>query len=183
MKIAIQGIEGSFHHRAAEKYFGAGVDVVPHLTFDALFKAMRSDYDLIAGLVAVENSIAGKVETNNERVRSPDFSIIGELNLPIHHHLMALSGQSMGDIREVHSQAIALKQCLEFLNRFPFWQLIETEDTALSAKNIHVQNAMGIAAVAGELAAELYQLDILAHDIHSEKNNFTRFLIFTKKNK
>ena len=84
------------------------------------------------------------------------------------------------DIREVHSHPMAIQQCFDFLDKHD-WKLVETEDTALSAKHIHQHKSKHIAAIASKLAAELFDLDVLAPNIHTLKNNYTRFLILRRE--
>ena len=86
----------------------------------------------------------------------------------------------MKNIHEVHSHPMAIQQCLDFLLQHN-WKLVETEDTALSAKNVSRHKSKHIAAIAGQLAAELFGLDILIENIHTEKHNYTRFLVLQSK--
>jgi prephenate dehydratase len=94
---------------------------------------------------------------------------------------MVNPGVKLEDIKEVHSHHMAIQQCFGFLDKHN-WKLIETEDTALSAKHIHQHKNKHAAAIAGKLAAELYELDIIEPNIHTLKNNYTRFLIIRHKN-
>jgi prephenate dehydratase len=100
--------------------------------------------------------------------------------LPIEQHLLVEPGVRFSDIREVHSHHMALQQCMDYLGQHS-WKLVETEDTALSAKYIHQKHSKHTAAVASALAAELFQLEILVPNIHTQKNNYTRFLILQPK--
>ena len=93
---------------------------------------------------------------------------------------MVNPGVKLEDIREVHSHTMALQQCYDFLDKYK-WKLVETEDTALSAKHIHQHKSKHIAAIASKLAAELYDLDMIAPNIHTLKNNYTRFLILQRE--
>lgn len=126
--------------------------------------------------MAIENSIAGSILPNYNLLQRSKLTIAGEVYLHIRQHLLVNPGVRLEDIREVHSHPMALQQCLEFLDRFN-WKLVETEDTALSAKSVHQHKSKHIAAIASRLAAELFQLEILAPNIHTLKKNFTRFLI------
>jgi prephenate dehydratase len=99
--------------------------------------------------------------------------------LSISQNLLVNKGVSLSDIKEVHSHPMAILQCLDFLESYPF-KLIETEDTALSAKHVHQHKSKHVAAIASKLAAELFNLEIVAPDIQTQKNNITRFLILQR---
>jgi prephenate dehydratase len=131
------------------------------------------------GVMAIENSIAGSILPNYNLLQKSNLKIIGELFLQINQHLMVNPGVKLKDIREVHSHPMAILQCLDFLEKHD-WKLIETEDTALSARQIHQHHHKHAAAIASKLAAELYGLEILAPNIHTLKNNYTRFLALTR---
>jgi prephenate dehydratase len=107
------------------------------------------------------------------------LSIVGEYYLSIHHHLMALPGQTLDQISEVHSHPMALLQCNQFFYDYPQIKLVESEDTAASALAIQRHAWKGIAAIAPKSSAELYGLEVLADDIQTIKNNATRFVVVT----
>jgi len=134
-------------------------------------------------VMAIENTIAGSIIPNYALVHHNKLHIIGEHYLNIHHHLMALEGQRLADIKEVHSHPMALLQCKKFFANYPTIKLVETSDTADSAKHIQDQQLKGIAAIAPKKAAELYQLAIIADDIQTIKHNATRFIIIKATNK
>ncbi|RFP63538.1 chorismate mutase [Hymenobacter lapidiphilus] len=174
--VGIQGFEGCFHQIAARRYFGAAVAVRPCTTFGQLAAAVAEGV-VAAGVMAIENSLAGSILPNYALLRRAGLQITGEVYLPIRQHLLGLPGQALAEVREVHSHPMALLQCADFLGRHPHWQLVETQDTALSARHLRERPRPGRAAVAGELAAELFGLDILVPDIHTEPHNYTRFLV------
>jgi prephenate dehydratase len=132
--------------------------------------------------MAIENSIAGSILPNYNLLQKSSLKIVGEVYLQIVQNLLANTGVRLEDIREVHSHPMALQQCLPYLDQYN-WKLIETEDTALSAKHIHQHRSKHAAAIASLLAAELFSLKVLAPNIQSEKNNYTRFLVLQKENK
>lgn len=182
LKIAIQGIKGSNHHQVALDYFGADIELVECLSFHQLVDELlegRAD----KGIMALENSIAGSIIPNYALVDDNGLHIIGEHYLNIHHHLMVLKGQSVNDIEEVRSHPMALLQCREYLKTKPHIKMVEDVDTAETAKQIKKHNLKGIAAIAPSVAAELYDLNIVASDIQTIKNNSTRFIIVKTKNK
>lgn len=182
-RVTIQGVTGCFHEAAARNYFeGEEIETVPCVSFGDLFNTMAKERDYF-GIVAIENTIAGSLLQNHELLRSSDLQIIGEYKLRISHVLAALPGQSIEDISEVNSHPIALMQCGDFFKAHPALKLVEKDDTAGSAKEISERSLKGHAAICGELAANLYGLDILYKGIETNKRNFTRFLILCDTNK
>ena len=177
--IAIQGYEGSFHEEAARKFFGE-VEIIPCNTFREVVKIASSKSESTGGVMAIENSIAGSILPNYSLLQKSNLAIIGEVYLHIRQHLLVNPGVQLSDIKEVHSHPMALLQCLDYLEKHP-WKLVETEDTALSAKSLQRYHSKHTAAIAGKLAAQLYNLEILTADIHTLKNNYTRFLVLQRK--
>jgi prephenate dehydratase len=176
---AIQGYEGSFHQMAAQHFFGKDVGVIPCATFREVVKIASGKKESDGGVMAIENSIAGSILPNYNLLQKSNLKIIGEVYLQIKQHLVVNPGVKLEDIREVHSHTMALQQCYDFLDKHK-WKLVETEDTALSAKHVHQHKSKHIAAIASRLAAELFQLEIIAPNIHTMKNNYTRFLVLQR---
>ncbi len=179
MKVSIQGFEGSFHQIAARQFFGKDITVATCATFREVID-LTSNGKTDAGVMAIENSIAGSILPNYNLLQKSNLKIIGEIYLPIRQHLLVNPGVALHEINEVHSHPMAIQQCLEYLTQYN-WKLVETEDTALSAKKIHQHKNKHTAAIAGKLAAELFELDIIAENIHTEKHNYTRFLVLNKQ--
>ncbi|MGZ8537585.1 MAG: prephenate dehydratase [Flavisolibacter sp.] len=175
-KISIQGYEGSFHQIAVQEFFGKNVQVIPCDTFREVVKVAANTKESNGGCMAIENSIAGSILPNYTLLQKSKLKITGEIYLQIHQNLMVNPGVKLEDVREVHSHPMALLQCIDYLETHPSWKLVETEDTALSAKHIHQRHHKHVAVIASKLAAELYQLDLIAPKIQSNKNNYTRFL-------
>jgi prephenate dehydratase len=178
-KVSIQGYEGSFHQMAARQYFGKNVQVIPCATFRDVVKIASNKKESTGGVMAIENSIAGSILPNYTLLQNSKLTIVGEVYLPIKQHLLVNQGVKLEDIHEVHSHHMAIQQCMQYLDKYN-WKLVETEDTALSAKHVHQRKSKHIAAVAGKLAADLFQLKIIASNIHTQKNNYTRFLILNR---
>lgn len=174
--FAIQGYEGSFHQVAAEHFFGNKVKVIPCASFRDVVKMAGNKKESNGGVMAIENSIAGSILPNYNLLQKTNLKITGEIYLQIKQNLLVNPGVKLEDIREVHSHTMALQQCYDFLDKHK-WKLVETDDTALSAKHVHQHNSKHIAAIASKLAAELFHLKIIAPNIHTLKNNYTRFLI------
>ncbi|WP_396633550.1 prephenate dehydratase [Maribacter sp. R86514] len=181
LKIAIQGIKGSNHHQVAKDCFGDDIELVECLSFDVLVDKLLSN-EADQGVMAIENSIAGSIIPNYALVNHNDLHIIGEYYLNIHHNLMVLQGQKIEDITEVSSHPMALLQCKEYFRQYPHIKLVEDVDTAETAQRIQEQELKHVAAIAPNVAAELYGLDIVASDIQTIKNNATRFIIVKTKN-
>jgi len=178
-KVSIQGFEGSFHQVAARQFFGKNVEVICCSTFRDVVKIASNKKESNGGVMAIENSIAGSILPNYSLLQKSNLKIAGEVYLPIKQHLLVNPGVKLKDIKEVHSHHMAIQQCMEFLDKYD-WKLVETEDTALSAKHIHQHKSKHIAGIAGKLAAELFDLDIIHPNIHTQKNNYTRFLILQR---
>jgi len=180
-KIAIQGIKGSFHHQVASEYYYQDIDVDECLSFEELVDSLLSGKSNQA-VMALENSIAGSIIPNYALIDKNNLHIIGEYYMDIHQNLMALKGQKLEELTEVHSHPMALLQCMEFLKKLPNIKLVEDKDTAETARRIHQQQLKGIAAIASITASKLYDLEIVAPEIQTINNNMTRFVILSKEN-
>lgn len=179
-RIAIQGGIGSFHEIAAKEYFkDEDTEIISCATFKDVFKIIESDEEVF-GIIAIENTIAGSLLQNHDLLRESGCLIIGEHKLRISHQFAVLTGQTIGDINEVRSHPIALMQCEDFLEKNKHILAVESDDTALSAKQIAEDNIKGRAAICSESAAKKYGLEILAENIETNKRNFTRFLVVAK---
>ena len=180
-RVAIQGIKGCFHEQAARVFYKEHEGIVPEtvecLTFDDLYRSMDSG-DADAAVMAIENTVSGGLLPNFELLRKNSRKIKGEVFLRIQQNLMAMPGQTIEDIKEVRTHYMAINQTREFFKGYPWIRLVESEDTAKSAADVAKAGVMGVGAVASELAAEMYGLDIMAASIETYKQNFTRFLIF-----
>ena len=174
--IAIQGAEGSNHHKVARDFYGENIQLKECMSFDALV-AHLLEGSATDGVMAIENTIAGSIIPNYALIDSNNLHIVGEQYLNIHHHLMALPNQTINSINEVWSHPMALLQCKEFFKKHPHIKLVEDVDTAEVAKRIANENLKGIAAIAPKIAAEIFGLQVLEDDIQTMKDNATRFVI------
>ena len=179
-KVSIQGFEGCFHQEAARKFFGKSIEVICCATFKEVVDIAGNKNESEGGVMAIENSIAGSILPNYNLLQKSKLAVIGEVYLQINQHLMVNPGVTLVDIREIHSHPMAIQQCFGFLDKHN-WKLVEKEDTALSAKQVHQHHSKHVAAIASKLAAEIYELDIIAPNIHTLKNNYTRFLILQRE--
>ncbi|HEY8405205.1 MAG TPA: prephenate dehydratase [Flavobacteriales bacterium] len=180
LKVAIQGISTSFHEIAAQRYFGENIDTIECLSFYQLCESLKQDESDYA-VMAIENAIAGSILPNYFLLQDYQFFIVGEIYLPIQMHLLALPGVQLEDIKTIESHPMAIRQCSVYLNQLKGIQLIESDDTALSAMKVSQQQLRNTAAIANEYAAKQFGLEILEKRIETHKKNFTRFLILSKK--
>ncbi len=175
-KIAIQGVHGCFHEQAARLFYGNEIDVCECLNFEDLFTNLNAG-QADGAIMAIENTVAGGLLPNYSLLRKYGRKIKGEVFIRIQQNLMALPGQRIEDITEVHSHYMAIAQTREFFKQYPHIRLVESEDTAKSAADIAVTHQMKTGAIASSLAAELFGLEILQREIETHKQNYTRFLI------
>jgi prephenate dehydratase len=175
-KVTIQGYEGSFHQVAARQFFGKNVEVIPCATFKQVVQIGEDSKQSDGGVMAIENSIAGSILPNYNLLQKSKLQVIGEVYLSISQNLLVYPGVKLEEIKEVHSHPMAILQCLDYLENQD-WKLVETEDTALSAKQVRQHKSKHVAAIASKFAAKLFDLDVIGPDIHTLKNNITRFLI------
>lgn len=179
--VAIQGVKGSFHHIVSQQFFDNPVDTIDCLTFDRVVDSLITE-ESDAAIMALENSIAGSIIPNYALINKFGLHIVGEHYLDIQHNLMALPKQSIEDIKEVYSHPMALLQCGEFFKEHPHIKLIEDKDTAEVAQRIQEKQLKGVAAIASVMAAQIFELEIIAHSIQTIKHNETRFVIVKREN-
>lgn len=178
--VAIQGIEGSYHHQTAQEYFDRDIQIIPCDSFDKVAQKLLNQ-EASMGIMAIENTIAGAILPNYNLIDKHQLYIVGEHYIDIQHQLMAIQGQHLEDLTEVHSHYMALLQCKDFFAQYPHIKLVEDSDTASTARRIKQGNLRGIGAIASVTAAHLFGLEILATNIQTMKNNATRFVILQKE--
>lgn len=176
MKVAIQGIKGSFHDIAAHQFFkDQQIELICCDTFEQIFEAIKQ-YDDCLGLMAIENTIAGSLLHNYELLRESGTTIIGEHKLHIEHSIMCLPNDDWNTLTEVNSHPVALMQCRNYLKKHSHLKVVEAEDTAGAAEAISRENKKGHAAICHAGAAPLYGMKVLEESIEDNKHNYTRFL-------
>ena len=179
-KVAIQGIKGCFHEQAAYLFYEReGLpkpEIVECSSFVDLYKQMDAGA-ADAAIMAIENTVSGGLLPNFELLRKYDRKIKGEVFLRIKQNLMTLPGQKIEDLHEVRSHYMAINQTRKFFEDYPDIRLVEYGDTAKSAADVVRDGVKGVGAIASDLAAEIYGLEIIAEGIETHKQNFTRFLI------
>jgi prephenate dehydratase len=176
--VAIQGQTASFHDLAARQFFGDDVQIVPCDTFAETFAALKtSNY----AVVAIENSLFGSINKVYDLLLKEAGWIVGEVYLRIEQCLIGLPEASLKEITEVHSQLEAIAQCEEFLDsELPQAKRLEHHDTAASVEAIKNWGDPHKAAIASRAAAELHHMAILAPEIETNKQNYTRFVVVQK---
>jgi prephenate dehydratase len=175
--IVIQGGYGAFHEIAAQKFFSdEEITILPRDTFRDMLTSLR-DQKADYGIMAIENSLAGSILPNYNLLMETPMRIVGEVYLRIKQNLVALKGEKIEELREVYSHPMAILQCKHFFGDYPSIRLIESMDTALSAREIAEGGIRHTGAIASRIAAEKYGLEVLAEGIETNKMNYTRFLI------
>lgn len=175
-KAAIQGERGSFSHEAAQTLLGADIEVLACATFDAAFAAVVSGAAPRA-VVPIENSLAGTIHENYDRLAASGLRIVAETQLRIRHCLVARQGASLATVRSVASHPVALAQCRGFFAERPHLEAVTAYDTAGSVKDVLQEGGVTRAAIASRLAAETYGADVLLEGIEDDPENYTRFLL------
>jgi len=165
---------------AAQKVFGDQVSVLERSTFTGVFEDVMEGRAHF-GIVAIENSIAGKVEETERGLNTFPVKVVNELKLTIEQHLIAHPKAELNDIDKIFSHPMAIKQCLPFLSAHPEWTIHVTDDTAGSVKQLMKQNDQTAAAISSEVSAYLYGAKILLRSIQSQEQNQTRFLVISKE--
>jgi prephenate dehydratase len=181
LRVGIQGYAGAFHEIAARQFFAdRDLEIVPAHTFAELIAAIEQGETTDAGLMAIENTLAGSLMANYRLLLESKVQITGEVFLRIEQNLLTLPGVRIEDLKEVHSHPVAIEQCRQFFSQYPHIHLVETVDTALSAREVRENQWKHIGAIASGQAAALYELDILAAGIETNKQNHTRFLVLER---
>ena len=178
MRVAFQGEPGAYSEAAALEHFGQTI-TVPCETFDAVFAAVESG-DTDAGLVPIENSLAGSIHRNYDLLLQHELTIVGERHLRVQHCLIAQPGVTRQEIRRVISHPQALAQCEGYIRSLPGVKAEAAHDTAGSVRLIREQGDRTTAAIASRRAAEVYGMAILAENIEDDPANFTRFLAIAR---
>ncbi len=180
-RIAIQGVSGAFHHIAARRFFkDKELEIIPADTFDELMIKAEDKSITDHALMAIENTIAGSILNNYQLLNHSKLHVVGEVYLRIQQNLMVMPGVKVEDLTEVYSHPVAIAQCQKFFQQYPHVKLIESEDTALSAKRVRDGQLKNTGAIASSLAAEMYGLEMIGQSIETYKKNYTRFLVLDR---
>ena len=179
MKIAYQGEPGAFSEAAARR-IAPDAALLPCKSFDDVFKA-AVDGTADGGVLPIENSIGGSIHRNYDLLLTNDLPIVGEVELPVIHQLLALPGTTRGQLRRVYSHPQALAQCEQFLRTLTGVEIVATYDTAGSAKLVADEQIRDAAAIASSRAGELFGLVPLASSIQDFDDNITRFIVVGRR--
>jgi prephenate dehydratase len=181
IKVAIQGTYGAFHEEAAFRYFkNRNLEIIPCVTFKDVVESVESGFSDF-GMMAIENTVAGSILPNYSLLQESSLCINGEYYMRIVQNLMVNHGSSLADLKEVYSHPMAIYQSSKFFINHPNIRLIESQDTAESAKKISLTKDKTIGAIASIKAAERYDLYVLAEGIEDSKLNYTRFFVLSLK--
>jgi len=179
VKVAFQGERGAFSEDAAAKLFGSSIDFSPCIRLKEVFELVSKDR-VEFGVVPLENSQAGSINETYDLLLAYPINIFSEVILRVSHCLMALPGQRLADITTIYSHPQALAQCEEFLGKVNV-ETMPVYDTAGSAKMIKEKKLKNCAAIASKRAADIYGLEILAPEIETSANNYTKFVAISKR--
>jgi chorismate mutase/prephenate dehydratase len=179
VKVAFQGERGAFSEDAAAKLFGKSIDFVPCMRLKEVFELVSQD-KVELGVVPLENSQAGSINETYDLLLAYPLNIFAEVILKVSHCLMALPGEKSADVTTIYSHPQALAQCDEFLSKLKV-EIVPSYDTAGSAKMIKEKELKYCAAIASKRAADIYGLEILAPEIETSANNYTRFVAISKQ--
>lgn len=180
LKVGFQGERGAYSEAAAVAFFENSVTPIPHADFDSVFEAVTNEQDDY-GVLPIENSLAGSIHRNYDLLLRHDLSIVGEIQIPIAHQLIALPGVTLADIKKVYSHPQGLAQCEHSITKLlPNAQRITTYDTAGSVKMIKEQNIVDGAGLASERAASIYEMNIVQPDMQDDSENYTRFVVVSR---
>jgi prephenate dehydratase len=180
LRVAFQGERGAYSEIAARAFFGENIRLLPCESFDLVFKKVESR-KVESGVVPIENSLAGSIHQNYDLLLKHRLQIVGELNLPVVHNLIANPGARLSSIRKILSHPQALMQCQNNTAKLRGVKIVPAYDTAGSVKKIKEEKLLDAAAIASELAARIYGMEILRRKIQDNPENFTRFIILRRK--
>jgi len=181
LRVGFQGERGAYGEAATVAFFGESVQPVPHNDFDSVFEAVTNG-EVDCGLLPVENSLMGSIHRNYDLLLRHDLSIVGEVQIPIAHQLIALPGVTLADVKKVYSQPPALAQCEHSLKKLlPNAERVPTYDTAGGVKMIKEENITDGAGLASARAAQIYEMNILQPDMQDNSENYTRFVVVSRE--
>jgi prephenate dehydratase len=179
VKVSFQGERGAFSEDAVAKLFGTDIDSSPCVRLKEVFELVSQD-KVEFGVVPLENSQAGSINETYDLLLAYPLNIFTEVILRVSHYLMALPGEKLADITTIYSHPQALAQCEEFLSKLKV-EIVPSYDTAGSAKMIEERKLRNCAAIASKRAANIYGLQILAPEIETSVNNYTKFVAISKQ--
>lgn len=176
--VACQGIEGANSQIACDKLF-RNANIMYFSNFEAVFSAIEKGLCKY-GVIPVENSIAGSVNSVYDLMLKHHFHIVRSIRLKIDHNLLALPDAKLSDIKEIYSHEQAISQCSQFLSTLKGVKIIPCENTAIAAKKVAESGRNDIAALASDACVKYYGLNNLAPSVQNADNNYTRFICISR---
>lgn len=180
LSVAIQGERGAFSELAVRSLFGSRARIIPCLDFETMFRAAESGRARFA-LAPIENTIAGSIHRVHDLLLDSPLRVVGEAIVRVAHHLIALPGVRLRQIRRVYSHPVALAQCEGFFRRHAHLTRVATHDTAGSVRMLSEEGAHDLAAIASEPAARLYGAHIIKRHLEDHRSNYTRFFLLSRR--
>ena len=180
MKVAYQGVNGAFSQMALRRYFGQGCEEVSYSSFTDMFSDLEKGI-LDYALFPVENTTTGIIARTYDQFQNYRVYALGEVVIPIRQDLIGLKGVEIDEIREVYSHPEAISQCQELFRKYPQMKPVVYEDTALAVKYVSECGDRQKAALGSDLAAELYDMQIILKSAQDNDRNMTRFLVVGNK--
>ena len=177
--VACQGIEGAYSQIACDSIFKSP-SIMYFKSFDNVFKAVESGMCQY-GILPIENSTAGSVNTIYDLMLRHNFSIVRSARLKVSHNLLAKYGTKLSDVKEIFSHEQAINQCAAFLAGMKGVKVTVVENTAVAAKMVAESGDPGVAALSSRFCAEHYGLQTLQANVQDQDNNYTRFICISKK--
>ena len=177
--VACQGIEGAYSQIACDSIFKSP-SIMYFKSFDNVFKAVESGMCQY-GILPIENSTAGSVNTIYDLMLRHNFSIVRSARLKVSHNLLAKYGTKLSDVKEIFSHEQAINQCAAFLAGMKGVKVTVVENTAVAAKMVAESEDPGVAALSSRFCAEHYGLQTLQANVQDQDNNYTRFICISKK--
>jgi prephenate dehydratase len=178
--VAIQGEAGSFSHEAAQGVAGDKLELLPCRTFDLLFSAVTSGAAQ-RGVVPIENSLAGSIHENYDRLRAQPLHVVGETQVRVRHCLITRPDMQVADVRRVASHPVALAQCRRFFADHPTIEAVPAYDTAGSVRELMGGTLPAEAVIASALAATLYGAVVRRAELEDDPENYTRFVLVARE--
>lgn len=178
--VAFQGEPGSFSQQAGRKILGGGIEPCACHSFERVFEAVAGKKAELA-VIPIENTLAGSIHLNFDLLARHSLEIAAETSLRVEHNLIVHPGTPLGSIRQIYSHPVALEQCTRLLRRLKSVEKISFYDTAGSVKHIREQGMKHAAAIASAEAARIYGMQILRRGIEDDPENYTRFLLLSRR--
>ena len=183
IRVSYQGTDGAYSHLAAMRHFEERHKQIDYYGYDTFQEAAQAlkDERVDYAMLPIENTTAGSINDIYDILGASNLHIVGEEIIKIVHCLLAVEPVEVNKVRRILSHPKAIEQCTHFLSRLPRCTVESYLDTAISAQRVLEDGDLSQAAIAGAHAADLYGLHIIAHDIANQQENYTRFVVVSRK--